>query len=149
MGQHPRLARAGGAADIICPIRAAIGNAIFDVTGSAPYQFADANTYRRWLRDAITVTNAALDTINLRGQVAVGFYGTSGFIVVGNVGNPKGFLDERILDAMSVLGMDDYPNPSVLVALHAGQLPLSSCSHRALCWLKPGSASLSPRSPLL
>lgn len=70
------------------------------------------NTYRRWLREAITVTNAALDKINLRGQVAVGFYGTSGFIVFGNVGNPHGFLDERTLDAMSVLGMDDYPNPA-------------------------------------
>ena len=106
---HPDQYRPG---DIICPIAEPENGGISGVTGSAPYQFADANIFRRWLRDAITVTNAALDTINLRGQVAVGFYGTSGFIVFGNVGNPHGFLDERTLDAMSVLGMDDYPNPA-------------------------------------
>ncbi len=82
------------------------------VGGATGGQFADANTFRRWLRDAITVTNAALDKIGLRGQVAVGLYGTSGFVVFGNVSNPKGFLDERTLDAMGVLGMDDYPNPA-------------------------------------
>jgi len=31
-------------------------------------------------------------------------------LVYGNVSNPKGFLDERTLDAMGVLGMDDYPS---------------------------------------
>ena len=51
-----------------------------------------------------------LDLIGLRGQVAVGFFGTSGFVVYGNVSNPYGFLDERTLDAMGVLGMDDYPS---------------------------------------
>jgi len=107
---HPDQYRPG---DILCPIPEPENGGINGVVGGATGgQFADANLFRRWLRDAITVTNAALDLIGLRGQVAVGFFGTSGFVVYGNVSNPKGFLDERTLDAMGVLGMDDYPNPA-------------------------------------
>ncbi len=105
---HPDQYRPG---DILCPIPEPENGGINGVVGGATGgQFADANLFRRWLRDAITVTNAALDLIGLRGQVAVGFFGTSGFLVYGNVSNPKGFLDERTLDAMGVLGMDDYPS---------------------------------------
>ncbi len=105
---HPDQYRPG---DILCPIPEPENGGINGVVGGATGgQFADANLFRRWLRDAITVTNAALDLIGLRGQVAVGFFGTSGFVVYGNVSNPKGFLDERTLDAMGVLGMDDYPS---------------------------------------
>ena len=107
---HPDQYRPG---DILCPIPEPENGGINGVVGGATGgQFTDANLFRRWLRDAITVTNAALDLIGLRGQVAVGFFGTSGFLVYGNVSNPKGFLDERTLDAMGVLGMDDYPNPA-------------------------------------
>jgi len=126
---HPDQYRPG---DILCPIPEPENGGINGVVGgSSGGQFTDANLFRRWLRDAITVTNAALDVIGLRGQVAVGFYGTSGFVVYGNVSNPKGFLDERTLDAMGVLGMDDYPSsPSAMATDLAtyeaiyGQFPL-------------------------
>jgi len=105
---HPDQYRPG---DILCPIPEPENGGINGVVnGATGGQFSDANLFRRWLRDAITVTNAALDLIGLRGQVAVGFFGTSGFVVYGNVSNPYGFLDERTLDAMGVLGMDDYPS---------------------------------------
>ena len=98
--------------DIISPIPEPENGGINGVTGSAPYQFSNASVFRIWLRDAITVVNLALDKINLKGQVAVGFFGTSSFIVSGNVGNPKGFLDDRTIDAMGIMAMDDYPNPT-------------------------------------
>ncbi|MGI8483740.1 MAG: hypothetical protein ACR2OU_05715 [Thermomicrobiales bacterium] len=105
------------AGDILCPIPEPENGGITGIVGTGPAQFADANTFRRWLRDSITVTNAALDKIGLRGQVAVGFFGTSGFVVFGNVDNTKGFLDERTLDAMTVLGMDNYTaTPSGMVS---------------------------------
>lgn len=76
-------------------------------------QFATAEQFRIWLRDAITVSNYAFEQIGLKGRIYVGFYGVSGFIAFGDgAGNPKGFLDERTADAMKWITMDDYPNPS-------------------------------------
>jgi hypothetical protein len=98
------------AGDIICPTPEP--NQISGVAGSAPYHFQNASDYRKWLRDNITVCNMALDRIGLRGKVAVGFYGISDFLVNGNTDNPRGFLDDRTIDAMTVLGVDSYPNPA-------------------------------------
>ena len=81
------------------------------VSASGIDQFTTANQFRKWLRDAITVVNAALDTVDLKGKVFVGFFGNSGFIVFGNGGNPNGILDQRTADAMTIIGMDHYASP--------------------------------------
>lgn len=75
-------------------------------------QFTTANEFRIWLRDAITVSNAAFEKLGLKGKIHVGYYGISGFTVFGNGGNPHGFLDDRTADAMTVITMDDYPSPA-------------------------------------
>ncbi len=100
------------AGDIVCPCPEPENGGINGVTGSAPYQFTNANLFRAWLRDAVTVVNQALEPSNLKGSVFVGLYGTSGFIVFGNGGNPKGFLDDRTVEALAIVGMDDYPTPA-------------------------------------
>jgi hypothetical protein len=109
------------AGDIIAPIPEPENGGINGVNGASPYQFEDAEAFRRWLRDAITVTNAALRSIGLYGQVHVGWYGVSGFMAIGNRDNTNGFLDDRTLDAMGVLGMDHYPGSVTALATDLGK----------------------------
>lgn len=75
-------------------------------------QFTSAEQFRVFLRDSITVANAAFSKIGLKGRIYVGYYGNSAFIVNGDGGGtPHGVLDDRTVDAMSTVAMDDYPNP--------------------------------------
>lgn len=79
-------------------------------TGSGYCQFPDKNTFIKFLEDSITVTNAALQKIGLKGRVYVGFYGNSANIINGT-GGGKPFIDDRLVDGMGIVTMDDYPNP--------------------------------------
>lgn len=102
--------------DMICPFPEPEGSGITGVAAAnvAPDTWSSNSDFLKFLRDGITVVNKALATLStgsLRGKVFVGLYGQSGFITLGNVDNPNGFLDVRTVDAMGVVGMDHYPNP--------------------------------------
>lgn len=105
---HPEQYEEG---DIITPAPEPENMGITGTVFAATHIFSSANQFRKFLRDGITVVNAALDAIGMRGKIAVGFYGNSGFIMCGSIennDNPLGILDWRTVDAMTVPTMDLY-----------------------------------------
>ena len=108
---HPNQYAPG---DIIVPMPEPANAGVNGVTSCSDSvcQFPDAKVFRQWERDAVTVVNAALSKIGLKGRVFVGMYGETGDVAFGSSGgNPQGVLDERTLDSLKVLGIDHYTNP--------------------------------------
>jgi hypothetical protein len=72
--------------------------------------FTGASHFNSWLRDAMTVSEAAFDFIGLGGKVKVGYYGFDGFVAWGD-NNPDwhGILEDATIAKMGNITIDHYP----------------------------------------
>lgn len=72
--------------------------------------FRDRGHFNSWLREAISASSAAFDSIGLGGKIKIGYYGLDGYIVWGD-NNPdwNGILEDSTVAAMGVLTIDHYP----------------------------------------
>jgi hypothetical protein len=72
--------------------------------------FADKAAFNKWLRDAITTSEAAFQSIGLGGKIKIGYYGFDGFVAWGD-NNPdwEGILEDVTVQAMGNITIDHYP----------------------------------------
>ncbi len=106
---NPTLFRAG---DIFTPVPEPQNGGIAGVT-YCPQNiciFADAAVFNKWLRDAITTSEAAFASIGLGGKMRIGYYGFDGFVAWGD-NNPdwNGILEDATVSAMGNITIDHYP----------------------------------------
>lgn len=98
--------------DIFTPIPEPQNGGVSGVTYCAQgiCVFNSAASFNKWLRDAITTSNAAFAEIGLGGKIKVGYYGFDGFIAWGD-NNPdwNGILEDATIAAMGNITIDHYP----------------------------------------
>lgn len=72
--------------------------------------FRDAARFNKWLRDAMTASTQAFQSIGLGGKIKIGYYGFDGFIAWGD-NNPDwhGILEDATVQQMGNITIDHYP----------------------------------------
>jgi len=106
---NPALFRPG---DIFTPIPEPQNGGISGIT-YCPQNiciFTSAPGFNQWLRDAITTSETALQSIGLGGKMKIGYYGFDGFVAWGD-NNPdwNGILENATVQAMGNITIDHYP----------------------------------------
>ncbi len=106
---NPELFAAG---DIFTPIPEPQNGGISGITycPEEVCQFTNAASFNKWLRDAMTTSDLAFDSIGLKGLVLTGYYGFDGFVAWGD-NNPdwSGILEDETVKLMGSITIDHYP----------------------------------------
>lgn len=106
---NPSFFRAG---DIFSPIPEPQNGGIAGVTycSQGVCVFNGAAAFNQWLRDAMTISEAAFQSIGLGGQMKIGYFGFDGFVAWGD-NNPDwhGILEDSTIQMMGNITIDHYP----------------------------------------
>ena len=106
---NPTFFRAG---DIFTPIPEPQNGGITGIT-YCPQNiciFSGAAEFNQWLRDAMTTSDSAFQSIGLGGKMKIGYFGFDGFVAWGD-NNPDwhGILEDSTVAAMGNITIDHYP----------------------------------------
>jgi hypothetical protein len=97
--------------DIFTPIPEPQNGGIAGITHCAygVCQWDNKEAFNKWLRDAITVSRSAFNTIG-KSEMKIGYYGFDGFVAWG-ANNPdwNGILEDATITAMGNITIDHYP----------------------------------------
>jgi hypothetical protein len=106
---NPTLFKSG---DIFTPIPEPQNGGIQGVTycSQGVCIFNSKESFNKWLRDAIDVSNQSFSDIGLGGKIKVGYYGFDGFVAWGD-NNPDwdGILEDATISKMGNITIDHYP----------------------------------------
>lgn len=98
--------------DIFTPIPEPQNGGINGVTycSSNICMFNSAAQFNQWLRDAMTASHQAFQSIGLGGKIKVGYFGFDGFVAWGD-NNPDwhGILEDATIKQMGNITIDHYP----------------------------------------
>lgn len=98
--------------DIFTPIPEPQNGGISGITYCAQNvcQFNGASEFNSWLRNAMTTSEGAFQTIGMGGKMKIGYYGFDGFVAWGD-NNPDwdGILEDATVKQMGNITIDHYP----------------------------------------